>query len=140
MLDLDDPAWKNPPDPDNPTLVKAFVLVDQLSEIDTAKSTAVVKIGVWLHWSDPRLSFARISAALPTSLWTPRPEIRESKADMNITMTELRHEGNGQMYSLTWFEGTIKNLMEEFKLFFRSILMRSSLLSPGVTAIRKTER
>ena len=113
--DDDDGRWGSPPTVGKPTIVTAKILIGQLQDMDTVRGTLNVRIGVWCFWKDPRLVGRSRMDPLPTELWSPRFTIAESLGDFNRRMCEFTLGIGtlvGNMYSLTWFKGNIKNPMD----------------------------
>ena len=111
----DDPRWGNPPTVGRPTIVHAKFLIGQLQDLDTVRGTTYVRIGVWCDWKDHRLAGRSRMDPLPDMLWSPRLTVAESLGDFNRSTCELTltiGTLDGQLYSLTWYEGTLKNPMD----------------------------
>ena len=111
----DDPRWGNPPTLGKPTIVSAKLMIAQLQDMDTVRGTLSVRIGMWCSWTDPRLGGRSRMDPLPTQLWSPRPTLKEALGEFARQTCELTIEVGslrGEMYSLTWYEGTVKNLMD----------------------------
>ena len=110
--DDDDGRWGSPPTVGKPTIVNCKILVAQLQDLDTVRGTLNVRIGVWCHWTDPRLKGRSRMDPLPTELWSPRVTIDQSLGDFVRRTCELTiciGSLQGAIYNLTWYEGTIKN-------------------------------
>ena len=111
----DDRRWGNPPTVGRPTIVHAKFLIGQLQDLDTVRGTTYVRIGVWCNWKDHRLAGRSRMDPLPDTLWSPRLTVAESLGDFNRNTCELTltiGTLDGQLYSLTWYEGTLKNPMD----------------------------
>ena len=111
----DNPRWSNPPSVGRPTVVAGKFLIDKLQDLDTVRNTIYVRIGLWCKWIDHRLAGRSRRDPLPDKLWSPRPICAEALGDFNRSTCEfslLPGTLQGHMYSLTWYEGTIKNPMD----------------------------
>ena len=111
----DDPRWGNPPTIGSPTIIHAKFLIGQLQDLDTVRGTIYVRIGVWCDWKDHRLAGRSRMDPLPHRLWSPRLTVSESLGDFNRRTCEFTltiGTLDGHLYSLTWYEGTIKNPMD----------------------------
>ena len=111
----DDPRWGNPPTIGRPTVIHAKFLIGQLQDLDTVRGTIYVRIGVWCDWKDHRLAGRSRMDPLPNRLWSPRLTVSESLGDFNRRTCEFTltiGTLDGHLYSLTWYEGTIKNPMD----------------------------
>ena len=111
----DDPRWGNPPTLAKPTIVSAKLMIAQLQDMDTVRGTLSVRIGMWCSWTDPRLAGRSRMDPLPTQLWSPRPTLGEALGEFARRTCELTIQVGslqGEMYSLTWYEGTVKNVMD----------------------------
>ena len=111
----DDPRWGNPPTIGSPTIIHAKFLIGQLQDLDTVRGTIYVRIGVWCDWKDHRLAGRSRMDPLPHNLWSPRLTVSESLGDFNRRTCEFTltiGTLDGHLYTLTWYEGTIKNPMD----------------------------
>ena len=111
----DDPRWGNPPTNGSPTVVRAEFLTGQLQDLDTVRGTIYIQIGVFCYWKDHRLAGRSRMDPLPHRLWSPRLTVSESFVDFERKTSEFAltiGTVDGHLYTLTCYEGTIKNPMD----------------------------
>eukprot|EP00419_Tripos_fusus_P025709 CAMPEP_0172724262 /NCGR_PEP_ID=MMETSP1074-20121228/85551_1 /TAXON_ID=2916 /ORGANISM="Ceratium fusus, Strain PA161109" /LENGTH=364 /DNA_ID=CAMNT_0013550681 /DNA_START=251 /DNA_END=1345 /DNA_ORIENTATION=- len=90
-----------------------------IKDVDTLNGTVYLRIGIWQRWHDPRIAARGQSRTcqLPPNLWSPRPVISPKLADFVCYTAEFQQQPGkdaeiGDLYTLTWFEGHIVNLMD----------------------------
>ena len=113
--DDEDGKWGSPPSIGKPTLVRVKMLIGHLQDLDTVRGTLSIRVGVWCFWKDPRLLGRTRMDPLPAQLWSPRLTVGESLGDFKRSTCEFTLGIGtlvGDMYSLTWYEGSIKNPMD----------------------------
>ena len=113
--DNEDGKWGSPPSIGKPTLVRVKLLIGHLQDLDTVRGTLSIRVGVWCFWRDPRLVGRTRMDPLPAQLWSPRLTVGESLGDFKRSTCEFTLAIGtlvGDMYSLTWYEGSIKNPMD----------------------------
>ena len=111
----EDARWGNPPCLPEPTIVNTVVDIVHLQDMDTVRGTVSVRLQVQCNWKDPRLAGRRRADPLPTHLWSPRLDIKEALGEFTRrTSVFAIHTGSieGDIYTSTWFEGTIKNIQD----------------------------
>ena len=110
----DDPRWGSPPIVGRPTVVLAFFQIGQLQDLDTVRGTTYVRIRAKCYWKDHRLAGRSRMNPLPDMLWSPRFTVTESLGDFNRSTKLDLERGTlvGELYSSTWYEGTVKNPMD----------------------------
>ena len=99
--------------------MRVKVMVATLQDLDTVRGTVMVRIGVWASWTDPRLVGRSRLDPQPTHLWSPRLSMAESLDGFSVRNTEFTiwiSSMQGETYSLTWYEGKLKEKHLPFKV------------------------
>jgi hypothetical protein len=101
-----------------PTIVYAMFVLDQLGDIDTARSVANVRMTMTMYWHDPRLKqHHKLGSPLPETLWAPNPQVKEAiLGDFEVKVLEFtrmqEQQYAGDIYTVTSYGGTITNPMD----------------------------
>jgi hypothetical protein len=113
---MDDNDWAKPPgnSSSSPFFVDFRLNWKQLADIDTQKSTADVKIGVLMHWTDDRLMGWPSDRLLPPTLWGPYLYIDNESQGMDVVETEfmLIDSSTGRLKRAFIFTGKVNLRMD----------------------------